>query len=116
MDKRNSEDRIERVFGKCATCGTGGEHRFVHGRLICEECWRTAKDVFKRGKCERCGSDSMRLYTRAGYLCRTCVLHDGEALIDFGNCEQCGKVAGLDQMADDRWLCSACSQGVLCET
>jgi len=111
------DDLTARSHGVCAGCGRAGDQREVHGRLVCEECWRTARDVFSRGVCDLCGrEDVMRIFTHSGFVCRDCALKYGEILIDFGRCEGCGKPSAVDQMADERWLCSKCSMGVMCES
>ena len=58
----------------CEICGGTTELRLVKEMLLCEQCWRAAKDIFRVGVCNTCGRVTLCWNTAGGRLaCANCL-------------------------------------------
>lgn len=102
---------------QCEFCGGHFDLLTANNHLICDRCWRAAKDVFRVGPCCICGEVRMCWEAVEGKL--VCLDHCDQVVVlqKYGRCN-CGRLDVL-QLADRigrRYLCLRCQQGEDCGT
>ena len=82
--------------------------------MICEPCWKKARDFAKLAPCGKCGQIRVCVATYVGPRCKTCLTADDldgriHTILPekLGRCQRCGH-GHILVLHEGRWLCLRC--------